>query len=120
MRVSAHVKKESLESILQALPGAELHADALVLDVGPVNEFFRRQIRENLQVIARAASEVLGRDVKVKLGGAGEQTASAVRGSPPQATPDVKPDLLERAKKEPVVQSFLEVFPGPVDAEEIE
>jgi DNA topoisomerase-1 len=31
-----------------------------------------------------------------------------------------KPDVLERAKKESAVQSFLEVFPGPVKAEEID
>jgi hypothetical protein len=31
-----------------------------------------------------------------------------------------KGDLLEKAKMDPIVRSFLDVFPGPVTAEKIE
>ncbi|NWG13887.1 MAG: DNA polymerase III subunit gamma/tau, partial [Acidobacteria bacterium] len=120
LRISAHVKKESLESILQELPGAELQADALLLDVGPVNEFFRRQIRENLPLIAGAAAEVLGRNVAVKLVSRNEGVVAAARDNAGQEPQNLKPDVLERARREPVIQSFLELFPGPVKAEEIE
>ncbi len=120
MRISAHVKKESLESILQALPGAQLQADALVLNVGSVNDFFRRQIRENLQVIARAAAEVLGRNVTVKMDSPQESDVAPALDDAGQGSQNPKPPVLERARREPVIQSFLELFPGPVDAEEIE
>ena len=120
MRIAAHVKKESLESILQALPGAALHADSLVLDMGAVNEFFRRQVRENLPLIAQAAADVLGREITVRLGGSADQSGSPARTPVPQPAQNPQPDILDRARRDPVVQSFLEVFPGPVEAEEID
>ncbi len=120
MRISAHVKKESLESILQALPGAQLQADALVLNVDSVNEFFRRQIRENLPVIARAAEEVLGRSVTVKMNSPQESAVAQAPDNADQGSQNPKPAVLERARRDPVIQSFLELFPGPVKAEEIE
>lgn len=114
------MRKESLESILQAISGAELQGGTLILDPGPISEFYRRQIRENLPVIANAASEVFGKTVNVQIGGSpppGRTPAPVHRPDPPG---ERKPDVLERAKKEGVVQSFLEVFPGPVKAEEID
>ena len=120
LRISAHVRKESLESILQAVSGAELQGSSLILDPGPISEFYRRQIRDNLPVIAQAASEVLGRTVSVQIGGSPPNSrppAPVNRSEPPE---NRKPDVLERAKKEGAVQSFLEVFPGPVKAEEID
>jgi len=120
LRISAHVRKESLESILQAIPAAELQGNTLILDPGPISEFYRRQIRDNLPVIAQAASEVFGRTVTVQIGDSPPQNkppAPVSRSEPPG---DRKPDVLERAKKEGAVQSFLEVFPGPVKAEEID
>ncbi len=120
MRISAHVKKASLESILQALPGARLQADALLLNVASVNEFFRRQIRENLPVIARAAEEVLGRSVTVKMDLPQESAVEPGPDNARQGSQNPKPAVLERARRDPVIQSFLELFPGPVKAEEIE
>ena len=120
MRISAHVRKESLESILQAISGAELRGSSLFLDLGPISEFYRRQIRENLPVIAQAAAEVFGRTVTVQISGSPPQErppAPVNRSDPPETQ---KPDVLERARKQGAVQSFLEVFPGPVKAEEID
>jgi hypothetical protein len=120
MRISAHVRKESLESILQAISGAELRGSSLLLDLGPISEFYRRQIRENLPVIAQAAAEVFGRTVTVQISGSPPQErppAPVNRSNPPETQ---KPDVLERARKQGAVQSFLEVFPGPVKAEEID
>jgi hypothetical protein len=120
MRISAHVRKESLESILQAISGAELQGDALLLDLGQIGDFYRRQIRENIPLITQAASEVLGRQIIVRIGGPTpqEKAPEPVNRSGPSG--ERKPDVLERAKKQGAVQSFLEVFPGPVKAEEID
>jgi len=120
LRISSHVRKESLESILQAISGADLQGSSLILDPGPISEFHRRQIRENIPVIAQAASEVFGKTISVRIGGSapqGRNPAPVGRSEPPE---ERKPDVLERAKKEGAVQSFLEVFPGPVKAEEID
>jgi len=120
MRISAHVRKESLESILQAIPGAELQAGALLLDLGQIGDFYRRQIQENIPVIAQAASEVFGRPISVRIGGPAAQGKSPAPVQRPEPPGDRRPDVLERAKKQGAVQSFLEVFPGPVKAEEID
>ena len=120
LRISAHVRKESLESILQAISGAELQGGTLILDPGPISEFYRRQIRENLPVIANAASEVFGKPVNVQISGSPPQGRTSAPVNRPDPPGERKPDVLERAKKEGVVQSFLEVFPGPVKAEEID
>ena len=119
MRISAHVGRPSLESILQALPGAELRGNVLTLEVASLNDFYRRQIKDNLSVVARAAGEVLGKDITVEIGMPAGATAPA-KANGPAPPPDSKADVLERAKKEPVIQSFLDVFPGPVKAEEID
>jgi DNA polymerase-3 subunit gamma/tau len=125
LKISACVRKESLESILQSLAGAEIQDDMVTLNPGTSSEFFRRQAKENLSLIAEAASEVLGRLVRVRLGGEvpsqpSRQTPSSAAGSPsapPAASAPLDP--LDRAKREPVVQSFLDVFPGPVKAEDL-
>ena len=56
----------------------------------------------------------MGSTVTVKLG-----EAESKRTPNPQTTRDdpSEGDLLEKAKREPIVKSFLEVFPGPVKAE---
>jgi DNA polymerase-3 subunit gamma/tau len=120
MRISAHVRKESLESILQAISGAELQDESLLLDLGPISDFYRRQIRENIPLITRAASEVLGRQIVVRIGGLAPQEEAPAPVNHPGPPEERKPDVLERAKKQGAVQSFLEVFPGPVKAEEID
>ena len=113
-KIAGAVQKESLESALRALPQAELKDDSLVLDLTRLNEFFRRQIRENISSIAQAASLIAGRSITVsflhELGSPAEAAAAA----PPLT------DILERARREPIVQSFLDRFPGPVKAEEID
>jgi hypothetical protein len=77
----------------------------------------RRQIRDNLADIARAASTVVGRNVQVLLD---ELQADAPRPQPDATAVDLpEEDVLERAKKNPTVQSFLKTFPGPVKAEKL-
>jgi hypothetical protein len=34
--------------------------------------------------------------------------------------PQKEEDLLEKAKKDPIIRSFMDIFPGPVSAEKIE
>jgi DNA polymerase III subunit gamma/tau len=113
-KIAGAVQKESVGSALRALSGAELKDDLLVLDLTPVNEFFRRQIKENTFVITEAASQVTGRSIKISF-------LHELR-SPPKAAAAAPPptDILERARREPIVQSFLDRFPGPVKAEEID
>lgn len=119
LEISGAVQKESLEPILQSLAGARVHGRTVVLDLGGANDFVRRQLNDNLDVIARAASTVTGAEVKVTLeqstAAADRSMRAAEAGPPPGA--DAPEDVLERAKQDPVVRAFLEVFPGPVRAE---
>lgn len=122
LRITAAVQKESLETLLHSLDGAEIRGDAVVLLAGSTNEFSRRQIRENLPLITRTASEILGRQVNAQLG---DSAAAIPPSAPPRPAPapafaSPKPDALERAKREPVVRSFLDIFPGPVKAEDLD
>ncbi len=114
-KIASAVQKESLESFLHGLQGAKLDGDSVILDPGVINDFYRRQVQENLALITGAASSVVGRPVKVRLG-----DESARRSAPVAESADPHVKVLERAKREPVVQSFLEVFPGPVKAENLD
>jgi DNA polymerase III gamma/tau subunit len=113
-RIAGAVQKESLESALRALPGAELKDDSLMLDLTRLNEFFRRQIKENVSLIAQAASEVAGRPIRISFPHELGSPAKAAAAAPPLT------DIMERVRREPLVQSFLDRFPGPVKAEEID
>ncbi len=118
-RIAAAVSKESLEPILHSLSGARIRGDAVVILPGQTpNEFLRRQLIDNLAIITQAASQVVGRTVQVLL----DEGPSDSAGLQPVVAGPVKTpmeDLLEQARKEPVVKSFLETFPGPVKAEKI-
>jgi DNA polymerase-3 subunit gamma/tau len=117
-QIAVAVDRGSLESILHSLAGARLQGDSVILDLGQSpNEFLRRQIRDNLAEIAKAASAVVGRNVQVLLD---EMQADAPRPQPDLAAAEPpEEDVLERAKKNPAVQSFLKTFPGPVKAEKL-
>ena len=121
-RIADRVQKESLVSILQSLSGAYLKDAQVVLEVGSANDFFKRQVRENLNLISEAASAVVGSPVQAAIEG-----ELVLRPSGPiEKTPTLesiapaKIDPLDRAKREPVVRAFLDMFPGPVKAEEID
>jgi DNA polymerase III subunit gamma/tau len=116
-KIAAAMGREALESLLQSMDGARLQGKQVVLDVGSSSDFARNQIKENLPAIAEAAAKVIGSKVIVVLGAAEPKPAPN-----PQTMRD-KPsenDILEKAKREPVVRSFLDVFPGPVKAEKID
>jgi DNA polymerase-3 subunit gamma/tau len=117
-KIAAAVGRESLESLMQDWEGAELNGNVVVLRPGKASEFARRQIKDNLAVIAQATSRVFGGNIKVVLA---ESEASTNVQDP--ATPDNRPDVndpLEAAKQVPIVKSFLDVFPGPVKAEKLD
>ena len=123
LRIAAAVGRESVESLLKELQGARFQGDSVMLDPGLASEFFRRQIRENLPAIAQAASKVIGKSVRVFLGDSPASQAQA-RSTPPGEGSDLSnsptADPLERARREPVVKSFLDTFPGPVKAEKMD
>jgi hypothetical protein len=115
-RIAAAVQKESLAPILHSLSGARLTEKAVILDLGSqANEFQRRQLRENLDAVAQAAAAVVGRPLQVQFG---DSQAEVLMPAPPAGKPS-EGDILERAKKQPAVRSFLDTFPGPVKAEKI-
>jgi hypothetical protein len=117
-KIAGSVGRESLESLLQTLEGATLKGSQVVLQMGSANEFVRRQINDNLPDITQAAARVLGNKVAVVLGDPMSPPAQN-----PQKMQTSQPDdndLLEKAKREPIVKSFLDVFPGPVKAEKID
>jgi hypothetical protein len=119
-QIAGAVHKESLEANLRSLPTARLRGDSVILDLElPVNEFLRRQLKDNLPAIAQAASQVLGRTVQVLLGDA---PAASDAGPAPagSAAGDARGEnVLERARKDPAVQSFLDIFPGPIKTEKL-
>ncbi len=117
-RIATSVGRESLESLLQTLEGAVLKDGKVILQAGTANDFVRRQIKDNLPAIAQAATRVAGSTVVVVLSDPiqrPDQSPQSGRHSKPE---DI--DLLEQAKREPVVRSFLDIFPGPVKAEKID
>jgi DNA polymerase-3 subunit gamma/tau len=120
LKIASAVGREALESLLKRLDGARLQNDSLVLEMGAANEFLRYQIRDNVSAIAQAAAGVLGGKVDVLLEEAQpseDQEPAGVQNASEAAS---MPDILEKAKREPVVRSFLDVFPGQVKAEKID
>ncbi len=121
LKIAAAVQKESLESLMHSFEGAEIRGDIVIFNPGSSSDFSRRQIRENLALVSQAASQVLGRPARAQIG-------HAPGPAPPPVNPDVqpkppastRPSALERAKQEPVVRSFLDAFPGPVKAEDLD
>jgi DNA polymerase III subunit gamma/tau len=117
-KIAAALGRESLESLLQTLEGASLKGEQVVLQTGSANEFVRRQIKDNLPAITQAAIRVVGSKVTVVLGEPLSQPGQNPRGVQNAQSSDS--DFLEKAKREPIVKSFLDVFPGPVKAEKID
>ncbi len=117
LKIAAAVGRESLGSCLQSLAGARLQGEQVILEPGNTGEFVRRQIKENIFEIAQAAAKIVGTKVTVTLG---QQSPKTALNQPLKANPVSEDDLLEKAKREPVVKSFLDVFPGPVKAEKID
>jgi len=113
-RIAAAIQKDSLRPLLHSVAGARIEGDSVILDMGPLaTEFLRKQVKENLDGIAQTASMVIGRAVRVFLDEAPAVTLVTPPGSPKEE------DILEKAKKVPGVQSFLDIFPGPVRAEKL-
>ncbi len=119
-KIAAAIQKESLEPILHSLAGAKVQDDAVVLDLGAApNEFLRKQLKDNLAVIAQAATTVVGRNVEVLIDDMTPVSQAPNRPGAPAAGAVREEDVLERARREPAVKSFLDTFPGPVKAEKI-
>jgi DNA polymerase-3 subunit gamma/tau len=118
LHIAAAIGREALESCLQNFAGARIQDGRLILEPGNTNEFVRRQVKENLSDITSAACRVLGNGIVVMLE---EEAASPAPTRENARTACHSSDeLLEKVKREPVIQSFLDVFPGPVKAEKIE
>jgi DNA polymerase III subunit gamma/tau len=117
LKIAAAVGRESLESVLQNLSGARLQGNKVIIEAGAVGEFVKRQITDNLSIIAQAASAVVGAKVAVALEVPETNSTATAKRDKPAASDD---GLLEKAKREPVVKSFLDVFPGPVKAEKLD
>ncbi len=120
LKIAGAVGREALQSLLQTLEGARLQGDTVLLDPGTANEFIRIQIKENISAIAQAAAEIVGSRVKVML--SGPAVGESQSGSSPADIEIRSPeeDLLEKVKREPIIKSFLDIFPGPVKAEKID
>jgi DNA polymerase III gamma/tau subunit len=120
IEIASAVGKESLESLLLTLDGARLEGEKVVLESAGSNDFSRRQIKDNLSAISDAAAKVVGSKVSVILGEKAARESMASPDSKPDPQMPPEGDLLEKVKREPVIKSFLDVFPGPVKAEKIE
>ncbi len=121
LKIAAAVHRGSLESLLQELKGARIQGDRLILESGTASEFFRQQIKENLPLVTQAASEIVGRPLTVVIEHPSASSEGQLKMSSPTLTENsAEVDLLDRVKREPVIKSFLDVFPGPVKAEKID
>jgi len=120
LRIASAVGRESLESVLQNLAGARLQGGKVILDAGGASEFVRKQVGANLPLIAEAASSVIGTAVSVSVAGEIQPNQARARREKTPPPPPQENDLLEKVKSEPVVKSFLDVFPGPVEAKKID
>jgi hypothetical protein len=120
IEIASAVGRESLESLLLTFDGARLEGEKLVLESSSSNEFSRRQIKENLPAIGQAAARITGNRVTVILGEAASRESGTPSAHPPVPGAAPEGDLLEKVKSEPIIKSFLDVFPGPVKAEKIE
>jgi DNA polymerase-3 subunit gamma/tau len=117
LRIASAVENEALESQLQSLDGARIQGDRLILESGAASDFVRRRVKDNLSTIAQAAAKIIGSKVTIAFG------KSELRDKEkPQSESFNAPesDILEKAKREPVIRSFLDTFPGPVKAEKID
>ncbi|HSW39995.1 MAG TPA: DNA polymerase III subunit gamma/tau, partial [Acidobacteriota bacterium] len=123
-KIGAATGREAVESLLQAFEGARLQADSVVLSPGTAGAFICGQVKDNLKTVAEAASGVVGRAVTVVIGEGAPRSAAAVlpETRKMQAAHDGFSDdgLMDKAKREPVVRSFLDMFPGPATAEKME
>ena len=112
------IEKQSLVSILKEIPVKKINGDTVTLNLADTNGFYQKQIRENLPLISEATSRVAGRRIRVELHVGDREADSAANQEPQQLASD--DDVLARAKREPVVQSFLDMFPGHLRAEDLE
>jgi DNA polymerase-3 subunit gamma/tau len=118
--IASAVGRESLESLLLTLEGARIDGEKVVLEAGACSEFCRKQIKENLPAIGQAAARITGRKITVMLSESISTAPSRSSNSRPDEGTPPEGDLLEKAKREPIIKSFLDVFPGPVKAEKID
>jgi len=123
LEIAAAVGRESLESLLASLVGAQLEGERVVLEAGPISEFVRKQVKENLPAISQAATKIVGRKVTAQL----SEIESRHAPNPPKIQKPRKStdaptegDLQDKAKREPVVKSFMDIFPGPVTTEKLD
>jgi DNA polymerase-3 subunit gamma/tau len=117
LRIASAVENEALESQLQSLDGARLQGDRLILESGRANDFVRRRVKDNLSTITQAAGKIIGSKVAVVLG---EPELREEEKPQPESGNAPESNILEKAKREPVIRSFLDTFPGPVKAEKID
>jgi len=117
LRIAAAVEREALEPVLRTLDGARLEGGRLILETGNANDFVRRRIEDGLPAIAQAVAKITGSQTTVVL-----EESESPQAAKPKSESDRAPesDILEKAKREPVIKSFLDVFPGPVKAEKID
>jgi DNA polymerase III subunit gamma/tau len=120
LKIAGAVGRASLESMMQDLEGARMQGEKIVLEVGGAKEFVRNQIKENLPLIAESASKIVGKRVLVQLGDSVAPELQKASSPASMENKPMEPDLLEKAKREPIVKSFMDVFPGRVKAEKLD
>ena len=119
LRIASAVGRESLESVLQNLAGARLQGGKVILmPAAQANSCGNRSVP--ISLIAEAASSVIGTAVSVSVAGEIQPNQARARREKTPPPPPQENDLLEKVKSEPVVKSFLDVFPGPVEAKKID
>ncbi len=120
LKIASAIGKEALESLIRRLDGARCEGNTVILEMGKSNEFMKTQIRENLNLITQAAADVIGGSVEIQVTEKAPASEPEVADARETSTGPSESEILEKAKREPIVQSFLDVFPGQVKAEKID
>jgi hypothetical protein len=88
-----------------------------VLGPGSASDFVCRRVKDSLALITQAAAKIIGRKITVVLA---ESESRQEENPQPESKSAPENDILDKAKREPVIKSFLDTFPGPVKAEKID
>jgi DNA polymerase III subunit gamma/tau len=117
-----HRQRSALYGFLSHASFFSLEPDAFVISLPEDKTFFKSSIerKDYLALIRSAVEEVTGRKLPVRVELVGPKPAEADLPGAEAKDEERRKQVLEEAKRSPVVQSFLDLFPGEItDIEEV-
>jgi DNA polymerase-3 subunit gamma/tau len=112
-----HDERGAIGGFLGQARWVEIVGDVLEIAFGEKQSFFRDKVasRDTVEFLARAAKEVAGRPLEVKVVVASPATIDRVVTDTPVVDDSARRDALRReAEQEPIVKTLLETFEGEI------